>query len=126
MYKSVLNEWKDLWSNRIVKKREAEAIARSNYDLLFTEKGTVISATRDYSPPKLYEILEAHERILGTRVCPPHPSVGGWRKFGREVLNNQHRSTNRRLRRRRRSKQLFQKPRNGPKKNAGRGWLHSF
>ena len=114
-------EWKLLWRSRIDDKVRAEGIADREYSLLFVERGTVIIATRDFKPLDLKEILRLHEIQNVERIVPPHPSVGGWRKFARTVLNKQRRarrwmeSPTAPVRNRKSNLQL---------KNGGRGWLH--
>ncbi len=112
-------EWKLLWRCRIDDKVRAEGIANQNYSLLFVEQGTVIVATRDFKPLSLREILLLHEVQNVERVIPPHPMVGGWRKFARTVLNKQRRA------------RKWERPVPDPKskrklqrKKGGRGWLH--
>ena len=111
--------WKLLWHSRIDDKVRAEGIASQDYSLLFVERGTVIVATRDFKLLSLKEILLLHRIQNVERVVPPHPSVGGWGKFARTVLNKQKRA-------RRWEKPI---PRRNRKKNlqvkkGGRGWLH--
>lgn len=111
--------WKLLWLSRIDDKVRAEGIASQDYSLLFVERGTVIVATRDFKPVSLKEILLLHRIQNVERVVPPHPSVGGWGKFARTVLNKQKRA-------RRWEKPI---PRRNRRKNlqvkkGGRGWLH--
>jgi hypothetical protein len=112
-------EWKMLWHSRIDDKVRAEGIANKDYSLLFVERGTVIVATRDFKPLNLKEILCSHKILNVERVVSPHPSIGGWGKFARTVLNKQ-----RRVRKwekplpRRNSKKKLQL------KKGGRGWLH--
>jgi len=115
----VRKEWKLLWRNRIDDKVRAEGIANRNYSLLFVERGTVVVATRDFKPLDFKEILCFHGIQNVKRFAPPHPSVGGWRKFARTVLNKQRRARKMKepMPRRNRKKKLQ------PKKG-GRGWLH--
>jgi len=112
-------EWKLLWRDRIDDKVRAEGIANRSYLLLFVERGTVIVATRDFKPLSLKEILLLHEVQNVEQFVPPHPSVGGWRKFGRTVLNQQRRVRDWEgpVSRRNRKKSL-------QLKKGGRGWLH--
>jgi hypothetical protein len=111
--------WKILWRSRIDDKVRAEGIVNQDYSLLFVERGTVIVATRDFKPMTLKEILLSHKILNVERIVSPHPSVGGWGKFARTVLNKQKRV-------RKREKPL--PPRNHKKKlqlkKGGRGWLH--
>jgi len=114
-------EWKLLWRSRIDDKVRAEGIANQDFSLLFVERGTVIIATRDFKPLDLKAILRLHDVQNVDRFVSPHPSVGGWRKFARTVLNRQARARRWRespcvrVRDRRKNLQL---------KNGGKGWLH--
>ena len=117
------NEWRLLWRDRIDDKARAEGMASRNFELLFVERGTVIIATRDFKLLDLKEILRVHKIENAERFIPPHPSVGGWGKFARTMINTQRRVT--------RAQQLEEAvPRRvGRKKNlqlkkGGRGWLH--
>jgi hypothetical protein len=114
-------EWKMLWRDRIDDKVRAEGIANREYSLLFVERGTVIVATRDFKPLDLKKILHLHRVQDVERFVPSHPSVGGWGKFARTVLNKQKRARKWRaaksVPRRRRKKNL-------QLKKGGRGWLH--
>ncbi len=112
-------EWRLLWRDRLDDKLRAEGIANRNYPLLFVERGLVVVATRDFKPLDLKEILHLHRVQNVERFVPPNPSVGGWGKFARTVLNKQRRA------------QRWKKPaprRNRDKslqlKKGGRGWLH--
>jgi len=119
LVENVREEWRLLWRDRIDDKVRAEGIASRDYSLLFVERGIVIVATRDFKPLDLREILRLHEVQNVERIVPPHPSVGGWGKFARTVLNKQRRA----------QKWKESAPRRNPKKNlqpkkGGRGWLH--
>jgi len=112
--------WSNLWRHRIDDKVRAEGIASKDYDLLFVDRGTVIVATKDYKPPNFRQILEQHaEDKLPDRVVALNPSVGGWRKFIRDVISKQERLT-------KSGRPIPPKPkkeRQQPKKG-GKGWLH--
>ena len=114
-------EWKMLWRNRIDDKVRAEGIAKQDYSLLSVDQGTVIVATKDFKPVDLKEILSSYEIKNGDRWDLPHPSVGGYGKFARTVLNKQKRArewkATESVRSKKRKKTL-------PKKKGGRGWLH--
>ena len=120
-YEAVKREWRLLWRDRIDDKVVAEGIANRDYALLFAERGLVVIATRDYKPLNLKAILRQHGIGNVERVIPPHPSVGGWGKFARTVLNRQTRvrrwkdSPPPRSSKGTASLQL---------KKGGRGWLH--
>jgi hypothetical protein len=115
----VQEAWKLLRLSRIDDKVRAEGIASQDYSLLFVERGTVIIATRDFKPLNLKDILHSHKVQNVERVIPPHPSVGGWGKFARTVLNKQkrRRKWEKPVSRRNRKKNL-------QVKKGGRGWLH--
>ena len=113
-------EWRLIWRDRIDDKVRAEGIANRDYLLLFVEQGTVIVATRDFKPLNFKEILRLHEVQNVERFVSPPPSVGGWGKFARIVLNKQKRARKWKAvesvpRRKRKNLQL---------KKGGRGWLH--
>jgi len=115
----VKDEWRLLWRDRIDDKVRAEGIANREYSLLFVERGNVVIATRDFKQLDLRTIFRSHGIGDTDRVVPPHPSVGGWGKFGRTVLNRQKRA--------RSWKEVASpKRRNGnlQLKKGGRGWLH--
>ena len=114
-------EWKMLWRNRIDDKVRAEGIAKQDYSLLSVDQGTVIVATKDFKPVDLKEILSSYEIQNGKRRDLPHPSVGGYGKFARTVLNKQTRAREWKATesvRRKKNKKIL------PKKKGGRGWLH--
>jgi hypothetical protein len=116
---AIKEEWRLLWLSRIDDKVRAEGIANQRFSLLSVERGTVIAATRAFKPLDLREILRSHNVQDVDRVLGPQPSVGGWTKFARTVLNKQKRA--RKLRgsmphRNRVKKQQLKK--------GGRGWLH--
>jgi len=113
-------EWRFLWRNRIDDRVSAEGIADRDYPMLFVERGTVIIATRDYTPPNLMEILQQHNPPNVDILVPPTSSMGGWRKFIRSVLSKQERFT-------RRGRPASSEPSHKKKqqlKKRGRGWLH--
>ena len=119
----VRKEWKLLWRDRIDDKTRAEGMANQNFTLLFVERGTVIIATRDFKLLDLKEILRVHKVENAERFIPPHPSVGGWKKFARTVISTQRRAT--------RAQQLkdtmprrVNRKKNLQRKKGGRGWLH--
>jgi len=118
------DEWKRLWRERFDDKVRAEGIAAKNYPLLYVERGTVIVATRKYKPPSFSEIVkfwaENFKIFEESRISPPHPSVGGWRKFIK-THPTKHKST-----RRNAYEEEKQKKAKLQLKKGGRGWLHSF
>ncbi|MDH5448397.1 MAG: hypothetical protein OEX01_05275 [Candidatus Bathyarchaeota archaeon] len=119
-------QWRLLWRERIDDKVRAEGIADKDFELLFVDRGTVIVATRCYKQLDFREILAEYETPYEVRVKQEEasPSVGGWRKFGREIA-----AVQRKARKRRRRTWVKDKARNGRKqslqlKKGGRGWLH--
>jgi len=86
----IREEWRLLWSGSIDDKVRAEDLASKSFSLLFVE------------------------RVLGS--CP---SVGGWTKFAKTVLNKQSRA--RRFREELPKRKL---EKNMQLKQCGRGWLH--
>ncbi len=115
----IKEEWRLLWLSRIDDKVRAEGIANRDYSLLFVEQGTVIVATRDFKPVSLKEILFLHKIRDVERVIPPRPSVGGWGKFARTVLNKQ-----KRVRKYKKPVPRRNRRKNLQVKKGGRGWLH--
>jgi hypothetical protein len=112
-------EWKLLWQSRIDDKVRAEGMADRSFSMLSVERGTVISATRDFKELSLKAILRSHEVENIEQVVGPHPSVGGWTKYARTVLNKQTRIQHFRV-----EKQPESQGKNAQLKKGGRGWLH--
>lgn len=114
-------EWKRLWRERIDDKIRAEGIANRDYSKLFVERGLVIVATKDYKPLNFREILQKHiPPDIRDRAIPPHPAVGGWRKFIRNYICKPQEFT-------RRGRPIPKEAKNNGKqqlKKGGRGWLH--
>ena len=115
----IKEEWRRLWRERIDDKVRAEGVAGRAFPLCLVDQGTVILATRDFKPLNLKEILSLNRVQNIERVIGPPPTVGGWHKFARTVLNKQPRN--------RRS--IFEKPQSDRMKNlqpkkGGRGWMH--
>lgn len=114
-------QWKTLWRERIDDKIKAEGIASRDYSMLFVEQGLVVTATRDFKPPEFLEILERHmsPETIST-VVPPHPFVGGWRKFIKNSISKPKQFT-------KRGRSIPSKPRGKDQqqpKSSGKGWLH--
>ena len=116
---NVREEWRLLWLTRINDKVRAEGVANQDFSLLFVDRGTVIVATRDFKPLNLKDILDLHAIENAERFISPHPSVGGWGKFARNVLNKQKRA-----RKWQKSQSLRKSKKNLQLKKGGRGWLH--
>lgn len=119
IFGEVKKEWRLLWRDRIDDKVRAEGIANREYSLLFVEPATVIVATRDFKPLDLKEILHLHEIQNCEQIVPPHPSVGGWGKFSRDVISKQRRARRWNDPTPRRSHE-----KNLQLKKDGKGWLH--
>lgn len=121
-FEDLRKQWRTMWRERIDDKLRAEGISDKDYQHLFVEKGSVIIATRKFKPPDFLEILQQHNLNDTPNALPPHPSVGGWRKFARTVLKNQqpHKSKRRKLA----PQETIRKKGQQLKKN-GRGWLHN-
>ena len=85
-------EWKALWQQRIDDKVRAEGMADRCFPLLAVERGTVISATRDFKELNLKAILRSHNVLHVEQFVSPDPSAGGWAKFAKTVLNKQPRA----------------------------------
>jgi hypothetical protein len=112
-------EWKLLWQNRIDDKVRAEGMADKSFPLLFVEQGTVIFATRDFKQLSLKEILRSHGVENVEQVVGPHPSVGGWTKFARTVINKQARVNQFIAKKKPECQGKYAQLKKG-----GRGWLH--
>ena len=115
----IKEQWRNLWRNRIDDKVRAEGIADKDFSLLFVNRGTVIMATKDFKPLNFKEVLSLHGIGNGERFSSPHPSVGGYRKFARTVLNKQNRVREWNEKDPKKSSVKRQQ-----KKKGGRGWLH--
>ena len=112
--------WKYLWWSRIDDEIRAEGIASMDFPKLFVEKGTIIIATKDYKPPDFHEILKKHMPPAIAERVNTTPTIGGIRKFIKEVIRRQRSS-------RIILSQKPQKPRKHKyqqRKHGGRGWLH--
>jgi hypothetical protein len=118
----IRREWKDLWDQKVEDKLIAEDIARKSYELLFVDAGTVIRASKNYSPLNLEEIMDRNEKIIGLRLTNPTPEEGGFRKFAKNVLSKQPRLNQNHARRQEPPEVKVKK---GPAKKSGRGWLHN-
>jgi hypothetical protein len=111
-------QWKSLWRTRIDDKVKAEGIASQDYSKLFVEKGTVIIATRDYKPLNFHEILETYLPSYVTEIVNPNPSLGGVRKFIRQVIHKREDQT------KKHASLKPEQPKNQQLKKSGKGWLH--
>ena len=111
-------QWKSLWWTRIDDEERAEGIASEEFPRLFTEKGTVIVATKDYRPPSFHEILTRHMPASIADQINPDPYIGGLSKFIREMILGPRRVS------RREPLPKPSRPENGQRKHGGRGWVH--
>lgn len=114
------NDWRMLWRTRIDDRVRAEGVASRDYPLLFTERGTIIVATRDYKPMSFHEILDEHLLPSDAETVNPSPTTGGIGKFIREVIRGQRSQA----RRRRPPPPKPKPPKGQQRKKGGRGWLH--
>lgn len=118
----VRGEWNSIWRDCIADKQRAEVIANKDYFLLFINRGTVIMATKDFKPLNLSDILCSHgikDEKLNRAIADP--SIGGYRKFSRIILNKQERIS-RKISSQATKQKKFKK--NQPLKKGGRGWLN--
>ncbi len=120
LVKDLKETWTMLWRDRIEDRVRAEGIADKDYSRLFVERGLVILATRDYTPLNFKEIVQKYMSEDVYNSVSPSPSVGGWGKFTKNVLNKQTRYT----RRGRFAPEKPRLPKNRQRKSGGRGWLH--
>jgi len=119
-------QWRLLWRERINDKVKAEGIAGKDFDLLFVNRGTVIVATRRFKPLDFKQILDKYETPYEIKIKKevPHPSVGGWRKFGKEIaIMHSKKHKTRRAWSKDKQKDGMKAPALQHTKG-GRGWLH--
>ena len=90
MIQALKIEWKRLWQERQDDKVRAEGIAVTDYCDLFVERGTVIHATRSFKSLSFRDILEQHKIENVDRLVSPDPRIGGWNKFIKTNITNQH------------------------------------
>jgi hypothetical protein len=112
-------QWRAMWQNRHDDKIRAEGIAKENYELLSIDRGTVIIATRKFKPLDYYELLQKQKQLNLDQIIPPHPTVGGWRKFIKTTINPPGHTKHRSPVPDKPDKHRGQQPKKG-----GRGWLH--
>jgi len=121
--KRLKEEWKRLWREKFDDKHRGEGVAVKNYPLLFVDRGTVIIATRNYKPPSFSEIVRSWAENFNIEIpsiiYPPHPSVGGWRKFIKTHFRN-------RLSKRKAAYEASKPKKKLQLRKGGRGWLHNF
>lgn len=110
-------EWGLMWRERFDDRVRAEGVVVRDYPLLFTDRGSVIFASRDAKTPGFSEIVEVWAS-RGAVYCP-EPSVGGWGKFVRTELKDVAHSRARALGEQQEAKVVRQQLKKG-----GKGWLH--
>ena len=110
-------QWKLLWNERFNDKVRAEGVSGKDYEILSIERGTVITATRDYKVLNFKEILEKHLVEHPDRFIQPNVNIGGWNRFVKTHINT-HKSQ--------RNKRPMPE---GPNKliavQSKKGWLHA-
>ena len=98
----------------------AEGVSEKDYEILNVERGTVITATRDFKVLNFKDILEKHLIEQPDRFIQPNANIGGWNQFVKTNINtHKPQRSNRPLR-------------EAPNKLIGlqsnksrRGWLHA-
>jgi hypothetical protein len=114
-------EWKTMWWSRIEDKVRAESIADKTYEHLFVDRGTILMATRKYSPPDFQKILAEYLQPEEVGRANPSPTTGGMGKFIREYIVTQNTPKSRR---KEVSAELENMKKHQQLKKGGRGWLH--
>ena len=113
-------QWKLLWNERFNDKVRAEGVSEKDYEILNVERGTVITATRDFKVLNFREILEKHLIEHPDRFIQPNANIGGWNQFVKTHINT-HKSQ--------RSIQPLREPPNNliakQSTKSRRGWLHA-
>jgi hypothetical protein len=113
-------QWKLLWNERYTDKVRAEGVSEKDYEILCVERGTVITATRDFKVLNFKEILEKHLIEQPERFIQPNANVGGWNHFVKTKINTQKpQRDSRPLREAPNKIQTLQT------KKSRRGWLHA-
>ena len=113
-------QWKLLWNERFIDKVRAEGVSEKDYEILNVERGTVITATRDFKVLNFKDILEKHLIEQPDRFIQPNVNVGGWNQFVKTKINT-HKPQN--------SKRPLGEAPNKlttpQSKRSRRGWLHA-
>ena len=113
-------QWKLLWNERFNDKLRAEGISKKDYEILKIERGTVISATRDFKVLNFKDILEKHMIEQPDRFIQPNVNVGGWNQFVKSNINtHQHHKNNLNL------QEVSKKLGTPQPKKSRHGWLHA-
>jgi hypothetical protein len=117
------SQWGLMWRERMDDRLKAEGVAVKDYENLFVERGLVIVATRDFKPLSFSEIVGKHVAAEdASRFIPPDSSIGGWRKFVRDVYCRQNVRGG--SRRKLYAPDTLERKKSGPPKKGGRGWVH--
>ncbi len=120
LVEALKDQWKLLWSERYNDKVRAEAVSEKDYEILYLERGTVISATRDFKVLSFKDILEKHMIEQPDRFIQPNVNVGGWKKFVKtNISNNKPQRNNCTLEKVSKKQATQQSKKNRP------GWLHA-
>lgn len=111
-------EWRLIWTERFDDRLKAEGIAVRDYPMLFTDRGSVIFASRAVKTLNFSEIAKIWASM--GEMYSPDSSCGGWGKFIRtEIKSVAHsRALKQKLDRSQPSHEI------GQAKKGGRGWLH--
>jgi hypothetical protein len=113
-------QWKLLWNERFNDKLRAEGVSEKDYEMLKVERGTVITATRDFKVLNFKDILEKHLIEQPDRFIQPNVNVGGWNQFVKTKINTQKsQKSNPTLR------ETSNKPMTSQSQKSRRGWLHA-
>ena len=113
-------QWKLLWDERFNDKVRAEGVSEKDYEILNVERGTVITATRDFKVLSFKDILEKHLIEQPNRFVQPSANTGGWNQFVKTHINTNKPQRNNRPLREPPNKLIAQQS-----KKSRRGWLHA-
>ena len=113
-------QWKLLWDERFNDKVRAEGVSEKDYEILNVERGTVITATRDFKVLSFKDILEKHLIEQPDRFVQPSANMGGWNQFVKTHINTHKPQRNNRPLREAPNKLIDQQS-----KKSRRGWLHA-
>ena len=113
-------QWKLLWNERFNDKVRAEGVSEKDYEILNVERGTVITATRDFKVLNFKDILEKHMIEQPDRFVQPNANIGGWNKFVKTNINTHKPQRSNGVLRESPSKLIPLQS-----KKSRRGWLHA-
>ena len=119
LVETLKTQWKLLWVERFNDKVRAEGVSERDYEILSVERGTVITATRDYKALNFKEILERHLVENPDRFIQPNVNTGGWNQFVKT-----HLKTNKPQRKNWSMQEAPNKATNQQSNKSRRGWLH--